>query len=497
MQTLKKLPLIILIGSLSACGGSDYGLSGVNGAGGTGTVLLQEATVTPPAAPSTPGAAGQPAPDESSTFLASAYQGGLAEIQMSQLALERATSNGVKEFAQNMIDHHTALNNEITQLAQRKAITLPTTPPADLAAQVSSLSALPAEQFDLAYIQQSANMHERDVLAARTQAQQGTDQDVRRLARTALPLLKIHLAASEERATVLNPNVFLALAYRDGLAEVQLSQLAVQRASNAEVRAYAQRMIDEHTQANAQIAALAQQEGATLPDAPSPVQQAKAAELAGFTGADFDEAYMDENVIMHAKSVRLFREQGDDGRDAEVKAFAAANESALTQHLIEALETDSAVQPSFPFLAFQDGEAEIALSQFALRRAGNADVRAFAQQMVTNHTAANAQLEQQARAANRPLPVDVAPEHLLAVAALVDRSGQEFDEAYMELNVRVHERDLAAANAAAQQTADPFASAAAQAAQPMLNEHLAQAQALRDQLGDGESEESQESQQSQ
>ena len=67
----------------------------------------------------------------------------------------------------------------------------------------------------------------------------------------------------------------------------------------------------------------------------------------------------------------------------------------------------------------------------------------------------------------------------------------------MELNVRVHERDLAAANAAAQQTADPFASAAAQAAQPMLNEHLAQAQALRDQLGDDESEESQESQQSQ
>jgi len=488
MQNMKKLSLVVLIGSLSACGGSGDGMTGLSSSGGAGPVLLQQATTgtpdagtTPPAA--TPASPGVSATDESGAFLAAAYQDGLAEIQLSELAVQRATNEDVRKFAERMIEHHTAINGEISQLAQRKNVALPTTPPADLQTQLTSLSGLQGDAFDRAYIQQNVAVHDKDAVAARRQARQGTDQDVMRLARNALPIMKVHLAAAEEIATLLDPAAFLAVAYRDGLAEVQLSQLALQSAASAEVREFAQEMIDEHTQMNAAISALAQQEGTALPTAPSAEQQAMASELAGFSGPDFDEAYMDANVIAHAKNVRLFRKQGERGLDPEVKAFAEDNERDLLEHLVEALDTDESVAPSFPFLAFQDGEAEIALSRIALRRAASAEVKTFAQSMIDAHTATNQQLQQQAQQANRQLPSDVAPEHLLALAELIDRSGQEFDQAYMELNVRVHERDVEAATAATQQTADAFSSTAAQAALPALNDHLARARALRDQVG--------------
>lgn len=493
MQNMKRLPFLLLIGSLSACGGSDYGMSGVSGAGGTGTSLLTGSAVGTPVIPGVvtppatlpPAQPGLTAPADSNAFLVTAYQDGLAEIQLSQLARQRATSEDVKRFAERMVEHHTAMNKEIAQLAQRKNVALPTTLAADLQTQLASLTALPAEQFDRAYMQLNVTTHDKSAAAARLQGQQGLDADVRRLARNGLPILKVHLAAAEEVASLIDPAAFLATAYRDGLAEVQLSQQALQKASNAEVRSFAQRMLDEHTQANSRITTLAQQEGVQLPTTLSAEQQATATELAGFSGQDFDEAYMDNNVIMHAKSVRLFRKQAERGLDPEVKAFASDTQSALLEHLTRALDVDRDVSPRFHFHAYQDGEAEIVLSQMALRRGSNADVRAFAQRMIDQHTAANTLLAIQAQQMNHPLPTDLAPEQLLAIAGLADRTGQEFDQAYMDLNVFVHERNVEAATAAAQQTGDPTTSSQAQGMLPMLNEHLAQARALRDRLNDG------------
>jgi predicted outer membrane protein len=485
MKNMKKLPLIVMIGSLAACGGGDLGMSGMGTAGSSGATFLTDTTVTTPPAGTTPAGAassaqGATASDDSSAFLATAYQDGLAEIQLSQLAQQRASSESVKKFAQRMIDQHTALNNAITQLAQTKSIALPSAPSSDLQEQLSSLSAQSGDQFDRAYMRSNVTAHEKDSTAARLQSQQGTDQDVRMLAMTTLPLLKTHLAAAEEISAQLDPASFLATAHRAGLAEIQLAQLALEKASNERVRSFAQRMVDEHTQADTQLSTLAQQKGVTLTDTLSPQDQATLSELENFSGADFDEAYMDANVIGHVKAVRLFRKQAKSGLDNDVKAYAADTEPRLTEHLLAAHEVDQQVDPSFPFRIYQDGAAEIIASQLALRLASNNEVKAYAQRMINEHTAPNRQLQTQAQQAGRALPTELGPEHLLAVAALATRSGQEFDQGYMELNVRVHERDVRAATTASQQTEDALANTAAQAALPILNEHLAAARTLRD-----------------
>ena len=59
-------------------------------------------------------------------FMAQAAQMNMAEIALSQLALRRASSNEVKQYAQRMVQDHSRANTRLVQLAQQKRVTLPT-----------------------------------------------------------------------------------------------------------------------------------------------------------------------------------------------------------------------------------------------------------------------------------------------------------------------------------------------------------------------------------
>lgn len=350
---MQKISLIVLAASLAACGGGSS-----NDVASTGNVPVTQGSSTVAGTSS--------AVVDSTQFLVDAYRDGLAEIRLSQLALQKSSNDDVRTFAQAMIDQHTAVNKELARLAQNKNITLPTDLSQDQNNDVTRLSGLTGDAFDRAYMQLNVNVHAQDVAAARQQVQQGTDADIKKFASIALPLLEIHLAAAEEINSVLDPNAFLTTAYQDGLAEIQLSQLALQKSTNTDVRNFAQRMIDEHTRANNQIAALAQSSGLTLPTTLSPNRQSLVAELSTFSGTDFDRAYMDVNVFVHTKDVRLFRRQAEEGRNADVKSFAQNLLPALSEHLELAKSIDKAIQPNLLYSASQDSLTAIRLAQLAL-----------------------------------------------------------------------------------------------------------------------------------
>jgi predicted outer membrane protein len=464
---MKKFTMLVLAASLGACGGNN------------GTGNLSSSASTLPASTIVTAAASATESMDSAQFLIDAYRDGLSEIALSQTALQRASDDSVKKFAQAMIDQHTAMNTQLSSLAQSKSIALPTDLTADQNSDAARLAAAPSTDFDKVYMQINVAAHEKDVAAFRQQAKQGSDADVRKLADAALPLLQLHLAAAEDINGAIDPNAFVVEAYQDGLAEIRLSQLALQKASSADVKAFAQRMIDDHTQADNKLATLAQQAGVTLPDAPTAEQLAIANELSSFSGADFDKAYMDVNVVEHLEDVSLFLQQAKGSANDAVKSFAQQTLPTLLSRLKSAKTIDTPLQPSFPYQAYQDGKAEIRISQLALLKSSNTDVRSFAQRMIDDHSKANDQLATLADQKSIALPDDLSPVQTLAFVALASLSGREFDRVYAAYNVRAHEKDVSEFTTQSEQASDPDIKQFAQATLPVLNDHLAQAKTLR------------------
>ena len=119
-----------------------------------------------------------------------------------------------------------------------------------------------------------------------------------------------------------------------GMKEVELSRLAADRATRAEVKEFARRMVEDHTRDNQELMSLAATKGVTLPAAPDAKLRSLLDKMGQRTGADFDRAYLKEaGAPAHEKAVRLFQREASGGSDPDVRAFATAKLPALQEHL--------------------------------------------------------------------------------------------------------------------------------------------------------------------
>jgi putative membrane protein len=131
-----------------------------------------------------------------------------------------------------------------------------------------------------------------------------------------------------------------------GLAEVQLGQLAADKATNDKVKQFGQRMVTDHTKANNELKALAAKKSITLPDSPKPKDKATFEKLSKMSGPAFDKAYMQDMVKDHQKDVAEFQKEASNGSDPDLKAWAATTLPVLQEHLKLAKDTLSAVNSS-------------------------------------------------------------------------------------------------------------------------------------------------------
>lgn len=126
---------------------------------------------------------------------------------------------------------------------------------------------------------------------------------------------------------------FILEAASGGQMEVDLGKVATTNAASADVKAFGQRMVDDHTKANDQLKQIAQQKGVTVPTELKPRHQHTVERLSKLSGAAFDHAYMHTMVVDHREDVALFRHEASRGRDADVKKFAADTLPTLQEHL--------------------------------------------------------------------------------------------------------------------------------------------------------------------
>lgn len=126
---------------------------------------------------------------------------------------------------------------------------------------------------------------------------------------------------------------FMMKAASSGMFELQVSELALQKASSQTVKEFASKMKEDHTKANNELKALAAKKNITLPTSLDKEFQDKLEDLRKESGADFDSEYMKVMHKAHEKDVELFEEASEeDDADAEIKAFASKTLPILRMH---------------------------------------------------------------------------------------------------------------------------------------------------------------------
>ena len=120
------------------------------------------------------------------------------------------------------------------------------------------------------------------------------------------------------------------------MAEVELGKLAKDKASSREVRAFGQRMIDDHSKAGDELKGIAQRKNFAWPSALPADAVALKDKLSKLSGAAFDRAYIDEMVKGHTAVLPEVQKEAQSGGDADVKAWAAKASSSVQAHLTHA-----------------------------------------------------------------------------------------------------------------------------------------------------------------
>jgi putative membrane protein len=125
---------------------------------------------------------------------------------------------------------------------------------------------------------------------------------------------------------------FMKSAAEGGISEVELGQLAQQKASNPVVKEFGAMMARDHTVANDKLKALAASEQVSLSDSPSVMQKASKAKLNMLSADSFDKSYVKGMIDDHEDDIKEFQKEISNGKDPQAKAFASATLPTLKMH---------------------------------------------------------------------------------------------------------------------------------------------------------------------
>ncbi len=138
------------------------------------------------------------------------------------------------------------------------------------------------------------------------------------------------MAGAQDTAT--QDKMFLMNSAEGGMTEIQASQLALKKSKNADVKAFAQKMVDDHTMLIAQMKPFADQMGVTPPAKLKPEHMQEMARLKAMSGDKFDKEYVTAMVADHHKDLGDFMTERDTTSKADLKATVAKGTDVIKEH---------------------------------------------------------------------------------------------------------------------------------------------------------------------
>ena len=126
---------------------------------------------------------------------------------------------------------------------------------------------------------------------------------------------------------------FVTMAVSSNMFEIESSRLALEKSENAELKRFAQHMIDDHTKAGADLqAALAAGPKSDIPNRLDPKHERMLEELRAASGTQFNALYMQQQQAAHEEAIGLFQGYSMNGEAGPVKEFAAQTLPTLEMH---------------------------------------------------------------------------------------------------------------------------------------------------------------------
>jgi putative membrane protein len=135
-------------------------------------------------------------------FANMAAMGSNAEIAWAKVAMEKSTNKDVKKYASKMMKDHTKAGKNLMKVAMKHNMTLPTGMSEEHTQVLSQLQQASAgADFDRMYIQMSGvDAHQKMEALFQSEANGGTDADLKGFAAKTLPTVQMHLKMAQDMA---------------------------------------------------------------------------------------------------------------------------------------------------------------------------------------------------------------------------------------------------------------------------------------------------------
>jgi putative membrane protein len=128
-----------------------------------------------------------------------------------------------------------------------------------------------------------------------------------------------------------SPASFVKKAAQDGMTEVELGKVAAAKSSNADVKQFAQRMVQDHGKANNELAGIAKAKNLEIPTQLDSEHQGMVKALSAKAGSAFDADYATHMAADHDKAIALFQ-AASRSSDSELAGFAKKTLPTLQEH---------------------------------------------------------------------------------------------------------------------------------------------------------------------
>jgi putative membrane protein len=131
-------------------------------------------------------------------FAKAAASGGMMEVNLGKIALEKSTNAAVLQFGQRMVTEQGKAGQDLQRLAARKGATLPSEPTAEQQKEIDRLSKFSGAEFDKAYVILMVQAHKADEKEFKSACEKAQDPDLKAFAASTLALTQDHLMKAEE-----------------------------------------------------------------------------------------------------------------------------------------------------------------------------------------------------------------------------------------------------------------------------------------------------------